>query len=241
MRDAETTFESFFHEHYEDVRRSLAVAFGDQLLAEEMAQDDGVGAPPGWEPVDAGDARVFVPGAWNVEAAGTCIGGSFPGMASVGKLAQQGCTPASEWPIPPQAVSLFALAERPTGTPTLTVHGYAVYRLDRGTRDGVWTRYAVPQLGTEIAVHGSLSDRVIATLAPAARKVALAHATQPIADGRVVATDGVKVTVPVSWSVTTPSSWPCDSGSRNRHVLQLGLGRNGRVAGGVLASVEAIS
>ena len=33
------TFESFVDEHFEAVRRSLAVAFGDRVLAEELAQD----------------------------------------------------------------------------------------------------------------------------------------------------------------------------------------------------------
>jgi RNA polymerase sigma factor (sigma-70 family) len=33
------TFEAFFYEHYESVRRSLTIALADPLLAEELAQD----------------------------------------------------------------------------------------------------------------------------------------------------------------------------------------------------------
>ena len=33
------TFDLFFDENYEPVRRSLAVAFGDPVVAEELAQD----------------------------------------------------------------------------------------------------------------------------------------------------------------------------------------------------------
>ena len=39
MHEPALSFEAFFYEHYESVRRSLAVALADPLLAEELAQD----------------------------------------------------------------------------------------------------------------------------------------------------------------------------------------------------------
>jgi RNA polymerase sigma-70 factor (ECF subfamily) len=45
------TFETFFGDHYERVRRSLAVAFGDPVLAEELAQDAFTRALASWRRV----------------------------------------------------------------------------------------------------------------------------------------------------------------------------------------------
>jgi RNA polymerase sigma-70 factor, ECF subfamily len=49
------TFETFFHEHYEAVRRSLAVAFGDPVVAEELAQDAFTRALSNWRRVSQMD------------------------------------------------------------------------------------------------------------------------------------------------------------------------------------------
>ncbi|HYL53022.1 MAG TPA: sigma-70 family RNA polymerase sigma factor [Acidimicrobiia bacterium] len=49
------TFETFFNEHYEPVRRSLAVAFGDPVLAEELAQDAFARALASWRRVSKMD------------------------------------------------------------------------------------------------------------------------------------------------------------------------------------------
>jgi len=49
------TFETFFDEHYEAVRRSLAVAFGDPVVAEELAQDAFTRALSNWRRVSQMD------------------------------------------------------------------------------------------------------------------------------------------------------------------------------------------
>jgi RNA polymerase sigma-70 factor (ECF subfamily) len=54
------TFEQFFDEHYDPVRRSLAVAFGDRVLAEELAQDAFVRALASWRRV----SRMDRPAGW---------------------------------------------------------------------------------------------------------------------------------------------------------------------------------
>jgi RNA polymerase sigma-70 factor (ECF subfamily) len=46
-------FDDFFDEHYDTVRRSLAVAFGDALFAEELAQDAFTRALASWRRVRA--------------------------------------------------------------------------------------------------------------------------------------------------------------------------------------------
>ena len=54
------TFETFFDEHYEAVRRSLAVAFGDPVVAEELAQDAFTRALSDWRRV----AQMERPAGW---------------------------------------------------------------------------------------------------------------------------------------------------------------------------------
>jgi RNA polymerase sigma factor (sigma-70 family) len=49
------SFEAFFYEHYESVRRSLAVALADPLLAEELAQDAFTRALSKWRRVSQMD------------------------------------------------------------------------------------------------------------------------------------------------------------------------------------------
>jgi RNA polymerase sigma-70 factor (ECF subfamily) len=49
------SFEAFFYEHYESVRRSLAVALADPLLAEELAQDAFTRALSKWRVVSQMD------------------------------------------------------------------------------------------------------------------------------------------------------------------------------------------
>jgi RNA polymerase sigma-70 factor (ECF subfamily) len=59
------TFEAFFEEHYDAVRRSLAVAFGDAALAEELAQDAFTRALASWRRV----GRMERPAGWVYVAA----------------------------------------------------------------------------------------------------------------------------------------------------------------------------
>jgi RNA polymerase sigma factor (sigma-70 family) len=54
------TFETFFYEHYDSVRRSLAIALADPLLAEELAQDAFTRALRQWRRV----SRMERPAGW---------------------------------------------------------------------------------------------------------------------------------------------------------------------------------
>ena len=60
MHEPTSTFEAFFYEHYESVRRSLAVALADPLLAEELAQDAFTRALAQWRRV----SRMDRPAGW---------------------------------------------------------------------------------------------------------------------------------------------------------------------------------
>jgi RNA polymerase sigma-70 factor (ECF subfamily) len=55
VHETALSFEAFFYEHYESVRRSLAVALTDPLLAEELAQDAFTRALSKWRRVSQMD------------------------------------------------------------------------------------------------------------------------------------------------------------------------------------------
>jgi RNA polymerase sigma-70 factor (ECF subfamily) len=60
VQERALSFEAFFYEHYESVRRSLAVALADPLLAEELAQDAFTRALSQWRRV----SRMGRPAGW---------------------------------------------------------------------------------------------------------------------------------------------------------------------------------
>jgi len=288
----------------------------------------GDGVPAGWQPVDLGDARVFVPGDWLVERPGTCFGAqAAPGIISLGQPLNGACDADNRLPEPAEAVLLLPWTHPPSGALVGVVHGYRVYAGSSTREMGAWRAYEVPELGAQVAMRGSLQRRILDTLAPSSRKVALAFAGQPVPHGHVGTTDGITLTIPTTWTVTTPTWLPCEwlrplpgstpelrrirpdvvlaycpmipanavraprdgvdlyispdrsapskayqqrlavlhrgattigvyaetddasvldldaqrAGSSVTHVLQLSLGRDGRVAGGILASLTAAS
>ena len=286
------------------------------LTAEQLNAHLGVGVPKGWVPVDEGEARVFVPSDWYLEPQDACAEDrSAGGIVSVGKLPHANCNPANQYSIPAQAASLIPLFQHRSSRPSLTVRGYRVYNVGASTSGRF---YEIPQLNVSIVLRGSLAGRVLGTLAPSARNVALAHNTVPT-HWHAVSEDGVSLSIPPSWGVASPKFFcgdpvsvselllikpdigfaPCpgpslmpvaalldgvslylpphnpnapsptgrpiatlqhdtttitvyaettdpntldlfvhNAGSKITHVLTLGLGRDGRVAGGVLASIR---
>jgi len=177
------------------------------LTAEQLDAHLGVGVPQGWDPVDAGAGRVWVPKDWILESKGACIG--FPsavGMISIGDLPQVGCDQSGQYPIPKEAVALIPSQAAPTGRPVLTVHGYRIYRGAPLRAHGIWNVYVVPQLGLQFAMQGTLSTDILHTLAPSARTVALDPAFQTVPKGwHAVSHNGVAVSIPPSWTVATPN------------------------------------
>ena len=170
----------------------------------------GVGVPAGWYPVDLGDARLWVPGDVTVETEGgaTVCGESAqpplptPGLIGVG-FASASC-PRHRKFAPREAGRLVSSSARPRGAPYRTINGYRVYRV-AGPPSSV---FEVPQLGVQLALRGGLTDRIVGTLAPSSRKVALEYATRPVpATYRTVKSYGVSVSIPARWTVTKPGAY----------------------------------
>jgi len=249
-------------------------------------------------------------------------------MISLGSLPGTACDSLLPIPLPRQAVALIPRSQTHARQPSFTVHSYRVYKVIANTHNTAWVSYDVPQLGIQIALHGTGSRRILDTLAPSARVIALDSSNDIIAsNGHSVSNNGISLSIPSSWVVATPSNtgcgWPSSyptnepellfinadvsilhcpllrltpakaahdgvsvylpphnryaptrsgkpiatlqhgtttvtvyaeqydpntldlyvrkTGSTITHFLTLGLGRDGRVAGGVLASVRAVT
>ncbi|MGO9875420.1 MAG: hypothetical protein ACLPVY_16645 [Acidimicrobiia bacterium] len=202
------------------------------------------------------------------------------------------------------------------------LNDYRAYKVTADMQIAGWDFYDVPQLSVQIATHGTLGSRILDTLGPSARTVALDSTRQSVPKNwHALAEDGVVLSIPPSWALITPTEWSCGgwaggapaffvvnsavnetcpdgippfealqdgtilyagshnehaptptgsrpitvfhhvsttvtvytddsylealdlyvhkAGSKITHVLTLGLGRDGRVAGGVLASIRA--
>ena len=181
------------------------------FTAEQLRAHDGVGAPAGWAPVDMGAARVWVPAEWVVEATESCYGGVQGGLVGLGRIANGYCQSASQSSLPADVVSLVPSTQKPARTPDRIVHGYRVFVTYLKCLCPWRAQYEVPQLGVQIISRGDVADRIVATLAPSARAVALAFAAQPTPNTlRLVERDGVSLAIPRTWSVETAQGMPCN-------------------------------
>lgn len=178
------------------------------LTAEQLNAHLGVGVPAGWAPVDEGEARVWVPNDWMFAAgpqAQVNCASSAPGLISLGSI-PFGCRSLLQSGRPSQMIAILPLSQTHRSQPSSTIHGYRVYHHTSTIRySSVRNRYDVPQLHISIASYGTLSTRVLDTLAPSAREVALAFANEAVPnDSHRVRTDGMILAIPPFWRVNTP-------------------------------------
>ncbi len=172
------------------------------FTAAQLRAHTGVGVPAGWGPVDAGNARLWVPTFWYVgTASSSCWSGAVTHMVSIGRLVPADCGTGE----PPHSVSLVPVSHMTVGTLARVVHGYHIYNSTARARAGLRI-YDVPALGVELAFRGALSDRILGSLAPSGRMVALAFANQPPPAGtRAVTAYGVTLSIPSDWPVPEPA------------------------------------
>ena len=179
---------------------------------EQLRAHDGIGVATDWAPVDAGEARVFVPQSWiDFSFSGCTRDVPSTGSVSIGEIALQHCDSASHLnnAPPTQAVALVPSTVKPTGPVVDVVHGYRVHAAPTAQLHPGWTVYDVPQLDLEIALQGSLQDQSPGHARAVGAGVALAFAAQPAPTGHVYAADGVRLTIPTPWPVADATSYPC--------------------------------
>lgn len=181
--------------------------------------------PPGWVPVDYGDAQLSVAPGWNVQTVGGCMS---PIVLGTILLQQPGNptiapdrTPRACFPTKTAAsvVSSFVEVGRIATSPApgvrpLVIHGIVVHiggETGCALSGQCLTLYVVPSLGVEILDDetGDLRGTVIDTLTHSPRAVALAPGSVVPVPARWhrVSFGGISVAVPGSWSVQTTSNW----------------------------------
>ena len=118
----------------------------------------------------------------------------------------------SNFELPAESVSLIPSTNRTPAAHYELIHGYRVYAANATKPHPAWHVYDVPELRSRIALRGPLAPRILDTLAPSARNVALTFASQPQQTNyRDVVEAGVRLSIPPSWKVTTTAptcSWP---------------------------------
>ncbi len=184
----------------------------NSLARQQLDAHLGLGLPQGWKPVDVADARLWVPPS---AAIAIC-----PDM-TIGFTGAPACGDGSA--ITMQRLGRFTI----TTAPVRTVHGYALYAAGAF---GSSTSYAVPALDVRIVVGTDVVDakRVLGTLAPSARAVALrADAILPTTGWPAVRFGGLSIRVPPNWAIedlaaTRPD--PCQLGEQPANTLLVGSG-----------------
>jgi hypothetical protein len=185
---------------------------------EQLDAHLGVGVPRGWDPVDGGNARLWVPNTWTFGLGETCVDTAYDLVATaptysrvtdnaVPGIPRDHCKATPQIPPDLQAVAFFP--DTPSVAkpgPALKVHGYRIYRTHTPTRTNPWTFYVIPQLDIQIATIGPLAERILNTLAPSNREIADTPTFQtPPARWHTVTANGVTLSVPSTWNITSSS------------------------------------
>jgi hypothetical protein len=211
------------------------------LSETSLRAHEGVGLPRGWAPVDAGDARLWMPAKWTLEYGYSCVG-SPPetDVVYVGLNSLANCEPPGQ-PLPQQAAAFMPSLRTHGATVHRTVNGFRVYSVNEAKPNRVWNVYDVPQLRVRIALRGALAPRILDTLAPSSRKVAVAFATRPGRDDlRPVSEQGVRLSIPSTWTVVTAKYLGCTGPIDELQLVRPGMGAPGCGGGsvGTIADVE---
>jgi len=180
------------------------------VTAEQLDAHLGIGVPKGWEPIDLGNARIWVPDSWTVLTNDqACALPDRPAVVGVVGLGTADLACPGQPYVLQQSVSLLPSSVLPTGPQYEVVHGYAIYKVTSpaGHTSHV---YDVPALQMQIIVRGVVAARILDTLAPSSQEVAVAFAIQtPPNTFRTVVTDGVSLAMPSRWTITTAPVVEC--------------------------------
>jgi hypothetical protein len=161
--------------------------------------------PPGFLPVDFGDAQISVPADWGLVSDGESACLQAPGAVILGNGSWCPPTVADAGSPSPLTVSIRTIEPRPTdeyGPPSRVVHGIPVYA------PGLAPLYEIPRLHISLFFTGDVPPEVLASLTYSPRAVVLApEGPTAVPPGwRPVRFAGLKFVVPPSWTVRRQTS-----------------------------------
>jgi hypothetical protein len=176
------------------------------LTTQQLRAHLGSDLPPGWTPVDYGDARLWVPPTWRI-VFGNCDAPAH-GFVQTDTSYGQSCSNKTT------VIKLDPLTTTNVpGRPSATIHGYRLFATGPNT-------YAVPALHVTLTVKGTDSSRVLSTLAPSSRTVALTYRRAAPRGWRTVTHAGVSLRVPSKWALEDITGKPvCPNPRLNAAVL----------------------
>jgi hypothetical protein len=176
--------------------------------------------PPGWQPVDYGNARVWVPQGWHV---------FYPGMGECGQslVNQAFIAPQAEKCAEraPTSASVMTIGPLPNGggghTSTRHINGYVVLV---HSSDTFW----VPALSVQLTLDGPLTQQILATLGPSSRAAVLAPgpAPQPPSTWQTITYGGLTLRVPPGWPTKDGATFFVSCGGALFPIPEVVLGQS---------------
>ena len=176
------------------------------LTTRQLRAHLGRDIPPGWTPVDYGDARLWVPPTWRI-VFGNCDAPAQGFVQTDNSYGQSCSNKTTVIKLDPLTTTNFP------GRPSETIHGYHLFAAAPNV-------YAVPALHVTLTVKGADSSRVLSTLAPSSRTVALTYKGAAPHGWRAITHAGVILRVPSDWTLNDISGQPvCPNPRLNATVL----------------------
>ena len=170
--------------------------------------------PPGWVPVDYGDAQVSVPASFPIVYPGQCIGGPSVALGALLIGSTSAASTAPECPAPtktpPTFVRLVGVHRVPppyAGEKPIRINDVPIYL---GPNDLTHRSYFAPSLGVELIAKGRVvARRIVDTLTRSPRAVVLTRGSPPAVPSswRWVSFAGLRFSVPSSWPVQRTDKW----------------------------------
>jgi hypothetical protein len=166
---------------------------------------DQAATPPGWLPIDFGNAQISVPSSWSLISGGAEGCGQSMGVVLLGQ--GRWCPPGSgESAAPGTSIVTMSIIQSQTtaqGPHTLT-NGIPVYA------PGIAPVYLIPSLGARLTFTGPLPPGVLQTLTVSPRSVVLARgqASRVSPSWRWVSFGGIRFAVPSTWKVAQSANAP---------------------------------
>ncbi len=160
-----------------------------------------ISGPPGWQPVDYLNARIWVPGNWAVLFPGTSpCGIALTDVVVLNPHFSEQCGPG---PTPPGPQS-YAFMQPNTPLP-----GHqAVHSINGHPVVGTTSPYSVMDLSVRLTLVGPQANAILATLGPSSRAAVLARGPMALAPSnwQTITYSGVSLRVPPGWPYKDPHS-----------------------------------
>ena len=160
--------------------------------------------PPGYLPVDYGDAQISVPSAWALVAGGAAGCGPANGAVVLGD--GEWCPPSMNGAQPETTIATLQMNQKAAASqdPPVVINGIATYA------PGVEALFVIPALHSTLLFNGSPPMQVLHSLTYSPRSVVLSGRTPPSVprSWHWLSFGGLRFAVPANWHVNRVGNAP---------------------------------